>query len=146
MKGECFYLECSGVKSWFDGETQWSYVEENEEVTVSNPSPKELQSINPYALINSYATLFDYQYGNRHAIKGKQGNEVILTPRRKSDIKSIVLFISDNYQPLHITINLTNGQVQEFRIVSYKTHQPYAETTFHFNPKQYPDAEVIDMR
>ena len=25
LKGECFYLECGGVKSWFDGKTQWSY-------------------------------------------------------------------------------------------------------------------------
>ena len=37
LKGECFYLECGGVKSWFDGKTQWSYVEQNEEVTVSHP-------------------------------------------------------------------------------------------------------------
>lgn len=146
LKGECFYLECGGVKSWFDGKNQWSYVEKNEEVTLSNPSPEELQSINPYALINSYATLFEYRYGSRHTFKGKHGNEVVLTPRQKGDIQSIVLFISDNYQPLHITVNLANGQVQEFRIVSYKTHQPYTETTFRFNPKQYPDAEIIDMR
>ena len=120
LKGECFYLECGGVKSWFDGKTQWSYVEQNEEVTISNPSPEELQSINPYALINSYASLFDYRYGTRHTIKGKQGDEIILTPRQKG--------------------------TQEFRILSYKTRQAYTDDTFRFNPKHYPDAEVIDMR
>lgn len=146
LKGECFYLECGGVKSWFDGKTQWSYVEQNEEVTVSNPSPEELQSINPYALINSYATLFDYRYGTRHTINGKQGDEIILTPRQKGDIRSIVLFISGKFQPLYITINLSNGQTQEFRILSYKTRQAYTDDTFRFNPKHYPDAEVIDMR
>ena len=139
LKGECFYLECGGVKSWFDGKTQWSYVEQNEEVTISNPSPEELQSINPYALINSYASLFDYRYGTRHTIKGKQGDEIILTPRQ-------ILFISGKFQPLYITINLSNGQTQEFRILSYKAGQPYTEATFRFNPKLYPDAEVIDMR
>ena len=135
LKGECFcfYLECGGVKSWFDGKTQWSYVEQNEEVTISNPSPEELQSINPYALINSYASLFDYRYGTRHTIKGKQGDEIILTPRQKG-------------QPLYITIRLSNGQTQEFRILSYKTRQAYTDDTFRFNPKHYPDAEVIDMR
>ena len=97
-------------------------------------------------LINSYASLFDYRYGTRHTINGKQGDEIILTPRQKGDIRSIVLFISGKFQPLYITINLSNGQTQEFRILSYKAGQPYTEATFRFNPKLYPDAEVIDMR
>ena len=38
------------------------------------------------------------------------------------------------------------GKNQEFRILSYKTRQAYTDDTFRFNPKHYPDAEVIDMR
>ena len=49
-------------------------------------------------------------------------------------------------RPLYITIRLSNGQTQEFRILSYKTRQAYTDDTFRFNPKHYPDAEVIDMR
>lgn len=146
LKGECFYLECGGVKSWFDGKTQWSYVEQNEEVTISTPSPEELQSINPYALINSYKTLFQYRYGTQHSIKGRTGNEIILTPRKKSDIQSVVIFISAEYHPLYITVKLANGETQEFRILSYQTHQPYTDAYFRFDPKKYPNAEVIDMR
>lgn len=146
LKGNCFYLECGGVKSWFDGTTQWSYVEQNEEVTISTPSPEELQSINPYALINSYAELFHYRYAGKHTIKGKTGNEIILTPRQKGDIQSVSLVLSDAYHPLYITIKLENGQTQEFRILDYQTHQPYTDATFRFDPKKYPQAEVIDMR
>ena len=39
LDGNRFYLECGGVKSWFDGRTQWSYVSQNEEVTVSSYRP-----------------------------------------------------------------------------------------------------------
>lgn len=146
LKGECFYLECGGVKSWFDGKTQWSYVEQNEEVTISTPSPEELQSINPYALINSYETLFQYRYGTQHSIKGKTGNEIILTPRNKGSIQSVAVFISADYHPLYITVRLANGETQEFRILSYQTKQPYTDAYFRFDPKKYPNAEVIDMR
>ena len=106
------------------------------------------QSVCPYQFVclPIRFSLFDYRYGTRHTIKGKQGDEIILTPRQKGDIQSIVLFISDNYQPLYITIRLSNGQTQEFRILSYKTRQAYTDDTFRFNPKHYPDAEVIDMR
>ena len=146
LKGTCFYLECGGVKSWFDGTTQWSYVEQNEEVTVSTPSPDELQSINPYALINSYNRLFHCRYGGKHTIRGKEGNEIILTPRQKGDIESVVLFLSENYQPLYITVKLASGQIQEFRILDYQTGMSYTNDTFRFDAKKYPQAEVIDMR
>ena len=44
LKGNKFCLESGGIKTWFDGKTQWSYVEQNEEVNVSSPTPEEIQS------------------------------------------------------------------------------------------------------
>ena len=52
LKGNQFYLNSGGIQSWFDGKTQWSYLESSEEVNVSNPTPEELQTINPYALLS----------------------------------------------------------------------------------------------
>ena len=39
LKGNRFYLNSGGIQSWFDGTTQWSYLESSEEVNVSNPTP-----------------------------------------------------------------------------------------------------------
>ncbi len=38
LKGNRFYLNSGGIQSWFDGTTQWSYLESSEEVNVSNPT------------------------------------------------------------------------------------------------------------
>lgn len=82
LDGNRFYLECGGIKSWFDGRTQWSYVSQNDEVTVSNPTDEELQAINPYTWISMYQQGFNYQYGGQKSLKGKNGEEVILTPKK----------------------------------------------------------------
>lgn len=146
LKGSCFYLDCAGIKSWFDGKTQWSYAQQNEEVTVSNPSAEELQSVNPYALITSYNALFNYRYTGTKTRNGKQGQEIVLTPRQKGEIKSITLSISTNYEPIYIGVQLSNGNIQDFNITSYQTHRNLNITNFRFDAKKYPNAEIIDMR
>jgi hypothetical protein len=146
LKGSCFYLDCAGVKSWFDGKTQWSYAQQNEEVTVSNPTAEELQSVNPYALITSYKTLFNYHYRGFQTRNGKKGQEVVLTPRQKGEIQSITFTVSADYEPIYIGVKLSNGKTQEFNITSYQAHRNLSSSIFRFDTKKYPNAEIIDMR
>ena len=51
LKGEKFYLNNGSIQSWYDGQTQWSYVADTEEVNISHPTPEELQGINPYFIL-----------------------------------------------------------------------------------------------
>ena len=69
MKGNKFVLETPGMKTWFDGTTQWTYLEVNEEVNVSTPTAAELQQINPYALMESYRTGYDLTLTANHQAK-----------------------------------------------------------------------------
>lgn len=146
LKGDKFYLKSGGVQSWFDGKTQWSYLESSEEVNVSSPTPEELQTINPYSLLSIYKKGYNYKYAGAKSRNGKQGYEVILTPEREQDIASITLFVSKAYQPLYIKVEQSNNSVNEIIVTSYQTHQPLDDTAFRFDKKKYPDAEVIDLR
>ena len=102
LKGNRFYLNSGGIQSWFDGTTQWSYLESSEEVNVSNPTPEELQTIN---IMHCYpftkADIIISIQGSK-AVTANRGFEVILTPENKQDITSITLFVSQTYQPLYI--------------------------------------------
>ncbi|WP_455671737.1 LolA-like putative outer membrane lipoprotein chaperone [Phocaeicola sp.] len=146
LKGDMFYLNSGGVQSWFDGKTQWSYLESSEEVNVSNPTPEELQTINPYSLLSLYKNGYNYKYAGAKSRNGKQGYEIILTPEKKQDIASITLFVTQTYQPLYIKVEQTNKSVNEIIVSSYQTHQPLDNATFKFDKKKFPDAEVIDLR
>ena len=146
LKGNQFYLNSGGIQSWFDGKTQWSYLESSEEVNVSNPTPEELQTINPYALLSIYKNGYNYKYAGTKSRNGKQGFEVILTPENKQDITSITLFVSQTYQPLYIKVEQNNKSANEIIVTSYQTNQPLDNATFKFDKKKFPNAELIDLR
>lgn len=146
MKGEKFFLDCAGISSWFDGKTQWSYVSDNEEVTVSIPTPEELQGINPYALIQSYKNGYNYQYKGKHTQNGIIGHEVKLIPEHEQSLKSITLFVTEKYLPTYIKVEQDNGMADEIIITSCQTNQKLNDNVFVFDKKKYPNAEIIDMR
>ena len=145
LKGEKFYLSNGTIESWYDGETQWSYVADTEEVNISHPTPEELQSINPYHILMRYKTDFHYIYKGSQTRNGVKGHEIILTPKH-SNREIFRLFISNTYQPLAIKIEQNGQTVCEINVTRYETNQKLGDQTFRFNKLQYPNAEIIDLR
>ena len=145
LKGEKFYLSNGTIESWYDGETQWSYVADTEEVNISHPTPEELQSINPYHILMRYKTDFHYIYKGSQTRNGVKGHEIILTPKH-SNREIFRLFISNTYQPLAIKIEPNGQTVSEINVTRYETNQKFGDETFRFNKLQYPNAEIIDLR
>ncbi len=146
LKGEKFQLTTQDVTTWFDGQTQWSYLIQNEEVNISTPTPEELRAINPYAWLSLYKQGFNYRYSGVKTREGKQGHEIVLTPQTKQDIQSITLLIGSDYEPIYIGILPTEGQMQEFIVHNYRTQLNLNDNAFRFDKSKYPNAEIIDMR
>lgn len=149
LKGEKFVLKTPEALTWFDGHTQWSYLVGSDEVNVSTPTPEELQAINPYTLLYIYQKGFSYKLGNVNRFQGQPVTEVILTstdPRQEVDC--ITLYVNrDTYQPLFILLRQRNTKNRsEITITGYKTGLNYPDSEFVFDRKQYPDAEIIDLR
>jgi outer membrane lipoprotein-sorting protein len=145
MDGEKFHLDCNEIKTWFDGKTQWSYVEENEEVNITEPTQDELMAINPYLLFQSYDKGYGYQYKGFNTQKGIKGYEIKLIPE-ESGRPNITLVISDQYIPMYMILEQDKNHSFEFSVSSYQINQKYDKETFRFNPQKYPHAEIIDLR
>ena len=85
MKGDKFTLVTPDMITWFDGTTQWTYVERNDEVNVSTPSGEELQFTNPALLLRVYKKGFIPKYiGESTASNGKTAYDIELTPKKKA--------------------------------------------------------------
>ena len=148
MKGDKFTLVTPDALTWFNGTTQWTYVERNDEVNVTNPTGEELQFTNPALLLNSYKKGFTAAYkGESTAPNGKAAYDVELTPKKKGDIVKVELQIEkySNF-PARITVTSKNGVSSTIQISQLKTGINQPDRFFVFNEGDYPDVEVIDLR
>lgn len=146
LMGNKFWFDTDEMEIWFDGKTQWSYLKQNEEVNITEPTLEELNTINPYALLSSYKQGYDLSYNGLVTRNGRQGYEINLTPQGKLEISYVSLVISKAYEPVYMGIFLKSGQSHQFIVRSCQTHQSLNGNLFRFDRRKYPDAEIIDMR
>lgn len=141
IKGKKFYATTPQAKVWFDGKTQWTYLKNNDEVNVSNPTEAQLQAINPYNFIHLYKRGYTYTMNTAGT------DYVIHLVANSADRKIKELFISVNkktYQPKQVKM-LQGKKWTTFDINSIKKEN-IADSQFRFNAKDFPKAEVIDLR
>ena len=148
IKGDKFVLKTPDMITWFDGTTQWSYVERNEEVNVSTLTGEELQTTNPALLLRSYKKGFSATLkGESTAPNGKAAYDIELTPKKKSDIIRVELQIEKfSGLPASIAVFAKNGLSNTIRIGKMETGVNQPDSFFVFNEKDYPDAEIVDLR
>ena len=141
IKGMKFKTSTQSATVWFDGKTQWTYMKRSNEVNVNTPTEGELQAINPYNFINIYRSGFTFlmkTIGNNHQIhltstnKARQIQEMYITVNKSSYVPS--------------QIKMRQGSTWSTIIVSNFKKANIGDATFRFNPKDYPKAEIIDLR
>lgn len=141
IKGKKFYATTPQATIWFDGKTQWTYMKNNDEVNISTPTEAQLQAINPYNFINLYKKGYNYTLN-------KSGKDyVVHLTAATADKKIKELFISvskTTYQPTQVKM-LQGKKWTIFDITNLKK-QAISDSQFRFNSKDFPQAEVIDLR
>jgi len=141
VKGKKFYATTPQATIWFDGKTMWTYMKKNDEVNVSNPTESQLATINPYNFIYMYKQGYSYTLE-----KVDKSFEVrLLATDKKRPIQEMRLMVHQKtYVPWKITYRTAKG-VTTISISNFKAAaQP--DDTFRFNSKDFPHAEVIDLR
>ena len=148
IQGEKFQMTTPEIVTWYNGETQWSYVKANEEVNVSTPTPEEKLNMNPYAVIHLYKNGYQYQM-KETTLRGKACYEVTLKAQDgQKSLSTIIIDIDKRtYTPLCIRMRQKgNGHWTRITIHQFRSGQSFAASDFEFNAKDYPQAEIIDLR
>ena len=141
VKGKKFHATTPQAIVWFDGKTQWTYMKNNDEVNVTTPTEAQLQAINPYNFINLYKNGYT-------ATLNKSGKDYVVHLTASSKDKKIrELFISVNKSSYHPTqVKLLQGTKWTIFDITDLKKQNIPDTQFRFNAKDFPQAEVIDLR
>ena len=140
IKGRKFQATTPQATIWFDGKTQWTYMKKNEEVNVANPTDAELATINPYNFI------YMYQKGYKYTMEKKNGSFIVhLTASDKRGIQEMYITVNQkNYIPSQIRMRQQKGWTT-INITGFKQSK-LSDGMFRFNSKDFPNAEVIDLR
>ena len=133
---------------WYDGKTMWTYIKDNHEVNVSTPTITEQQTMNPYLFLNLYKKGYVCECKGTTNIRGKECYSMRLAATSSAQkIQEMLLEIDKTtYHPLSIRMRTGKNKWTRIRIMDYKTKQKFKSEIFKFNPQEYPDAEVIDLR
>ena len=140
VKGRKFHATTPVATMWFDGKTMWTYMKKNEEVNVTTPNETQLQKINPYNFINLYKQGYDMTMS-----QSDKAYTVHLTAQKTGKIPELFITVDKkSYHPTQVKM-LQGNKWTVFDISNLKA-QAISDATFTFNAKDFPSAEVIDLR
>ncbi len=140
VKGNMFCAESQQFIIWYDGKTQWTYNKQAEEVNVSTPNSAQQQTMNPYNFIHIYKNGYKLSHT---ATAGGNVVRLIASDAKKS-IKEMKITVSKQYVPTKVEMRTDKGW-STITLSQFKSRK-LADSTFKFSSKDYPNAEVIDLR
>ena len=140
IKGRKFRATTAQAIIWYDGKTQWTYMKQNDEVNVATPNETQQAAINPYNFI------YMYKNGYKYTTEKKGGNFVahLTTTAKKYILEMYITINQKSYTPSQVRYRTAKGwttiDIRNFKQTSL------SDGIFQFNAKEYPNAEVIDLR
>ena len=141
VKDDKYVLFIEGQKIINDSKTVWTYLEELNEVTISDFDPNE-QDIS----INNVFEV--YKEGYKHKFIGKEDGKNIVEIYPEDEYKSyfkISFKILENNQLSSFTVHDKSNSIFIYSINDF-LEEDLDSSLFTFNIELYPEIEVIDFR
>ena len=145
LQDEMFRLEMDEQIIINDGENQWIYLTDMNEVQIMEHDPEE-QLMSPKKLFTIYEEDgYKYSYVGAKSENGKRLQIIDLFPKESGAFMKVILAIDAAKNQLHkITMLDKNGGTYTYLITSFKSNT--IVESFNFNTTSYPGIEIIDLR
>lgn len=139
IKGNKFRMTLGVNETKFDGKTQWVFVSEFNEVSITEPTTDELKEINPLAMIEHYVEKDRISEGEDGAIN------FYPTDPKSSEYFRIELRLNKSNLPTRLVIHQKNGD--KITLVWDSLNKAKVDDAyFYFDVAKYPNVEVNDLR
>jgi len=141
VKGRKFRVVTPIAMVWFDGKTQWTYMKRSNEVNVNTPSEGELQAVNPYNFIKIYQSGYSMSL---EIVGGNYKVHLSATDRKRQVQEMFITVGKQSYVPSQVRMK-QGGKWSTINISGFKSSN-LSDAIFRFNSKDFPSAEIIDLR
>lgn len=146
LKGNKFILEMDAMKAWYDGKTQWAYVSQNNEVSITEPTVKELSETNPMAILSGFKSKCLIRFSTR--VKSANNYCIEMIPRMKNnEIQKIDVQINKiNGNLVSIKLTNRNGSASLLTLSNFQKGIHVSDNIFVFNAARFKGVSVNDLR
>lgn len=145
VSGTRFYISSPDMTVWYDGKTQWSYSPAINEVNITEPTAEELQQVNPFAIIQAFRRAYKAGYVGKANGVTRQVQLTALNPRDEIR-KAIVTMNTSTLFPASIVLTMTGNKTITIKVSSARVGATLPMSTFRFEKKKAPKAQVVDLR
>ena len=104
MKGNKFRFNLEGGEVYYDGKTQWSYMSVANEVSITEPTEKELAEIHPLIVLTEYRKDYAVLFSKKEA------------PANKYLIDMVSMIPADDFEEMEIVVDKTTKMIESMRI------------------------------
>lgn len=141
VKGNAFHATTPKATVWYNGKTQWTYLKATNEVNISTPDETKRAAMNPYTVLSLYRSGYNLSVQGR----GVMQTVHMVAQDKKTAIKEVYITVNTRtYVPTKVRM-LQNGSWITITISNFKAKN-LSNRQFSFNAKDFPTAEVIDLR
>ncbi|MFA9388631.1 MAG: outer membrane lipoprotein carrier protein LolA [Prolixibacteraceae bacterium] len=147
IQDKAFKLSISGIEIFCNGETQWTFMKDANEVSISDVSESEENMINPATIFTIYEQGFRNTYLGEFTSDARKTYKIEMIPDEVKEFTRVILEIDQsNYQIVGAVMNGTDANKYTIKITNMNTSKKYSDSEFTFETKKHPNVEVIDMR
>lgn len=146
MMGDAYKLEMAGQMVVCDAKTVWTYLEDSQEVMVSNAEKSE-DAITPSSILTSYYEDYKASFTNDKVNTAKGLKTIELKPNKVKKFVKIQIGVNEAKQQIvNFSIYDNGGNTFVYDITRMTPDVLMKEADFKFNTANYPGVDVVDMR
>ena len=148
MKDKKFKLTVPSIHTYYDGTTQYVHMIKNNEVSLTTPSLKDLQNINPTYILSSYTKQSSIQFSmDNNPALAYHIIDVFPDYQSKKDYYKVIVHIDKKTNNLTaIKVLNRNGIHSLLKVLNYKPNITLNDSFFVFDYKKNPTVLINDLR
>lgn len=150
LKGQKYFVDLpgAGIKVYSDGKTNWNYMKQGNQVTISTIDEDSSELMDPSSLFSIYEKGFSSKFVAEKTVGGKVVYQIDLFPDKKEyDVSKISIEINKTTMMIQSAqLFGTDGNLYGIVVKKMETNKDFPDAEFTFDAKKFPDVEIIDLR
>lgn len=150
LKGQKYLVDLpgAGIKIYSDGKTNWNYMKQGNQVTISTIDKDSGELMDPTSLFTIYERGFTSKFIAEKNVGGKTVYQIELFPDKKEfDVSKVTIDINKETMMIQSAQLVgADGNLYGITVKKMETNKEFADAEFTFDAKKFPDVEIIDLR